>query len=387
MQMTKSQWLLDVMGRFDFTMPSMAFDEIINRIELLSASKPVVAVPTGWRIRIFDDGAAVVEKDGLGGVVCKSSDESIASAILRELVGDILAASPAAPSPAQTERGAFEAWYRKEIHDAIMYRRDVKGSDRYGEYCQWFHEESWKAWQARAALQAAPAAETVTLTQQEFDAMRVALEVIAVGDSLTPTATAAHGLVASGFWTDTLESKAADAPGMAEPVAYVYEHATYPDDHARIVSFERKSHSEGFVCRPLVYEGEPQPSPTAVVLDDELALTVDARECLMDVVSHHHDFRTACLEVKASNETTRSDELYWQKQIDVLDRMKAQAERVLTAASPQPVEQTRALTDQEIYDKFDFLEGVVNETTYRQIARKAIEIARAAARPASGETE
>jgi hypothetical protein len=65
---------------------------------LLSASKPAVTVPTGWRIRIFDDGAAVVEKDGLGGVVCKSSDESIASAILRELVGDILAASPAAGS-------------------------------------------------------------------------------------------------------------------------------------------------------------------------------------------------------------------------------------------------------------------------------------------------
>jgi hypothetical protein len=35
-----------------------------------------------------------------------------------------------------------------------MFRRDVKGSTRYGEYCQWFHEESWKAWQARAALTA-----------------------------------------------------------------------------------------------------------------------------------------------------------------------------------------------------------------------------------------
>jgi leucyl aminopeptidase (aminopeptidase T) len=58
----------------------------------------------------------------------------------------------------------------------------------------------------------------------------------------------------------------------------------------------------------------------------------DARECLMDVVSHHHDFRTACIEIKAANETTRSDELYWQKQIDVLDRMKGQAERALTAA-------------------------------------------------------
>jgi len=52
------------------------------------------------------------------------------------------------------EREAFEAWYRKEIHDATMFRRDVKGSTRYGEYCQWFHEESWKAWQARAALAA-----------------------------------------------------------------------------------------------------------------------------------------------------------------------------------------------------------------------------------------
>jgi hypothetical protein len=64
----------------------------------------------------------------------------------------------------------------------------------------------------------------------------------------------------------------------------------------------------------------------------QTAITDDARECLMDVVSHHHDFRTACIEIKAANETTRSDELYWQKQIDVLDRMKGQAERALTAA-------------------------------------------------------
>jgi hypothetical protein len=63
----------------------------------------------------------------------------------------------------------------------------------------------------------------------------------------------------------------------------------------------------------------------------DVSLTDDARECLMDVVSHHHDFRTACIEVKASNETTRSDESYWQKQIEVLDRMRAQAERALAA--------------------------------------------------------
>jgi hypothetical protein len=40
-------------------------------------------------------------------------------------------------------------------------------------------------------------------------------------------------------------------------------------------------------------------------------------------------------------------------------------------------EQT-VLTDQEIYDKFGFLEGLVNEHTYRHIAEKAIEIYKAA---------
>jgi hypothetical protein len=57
----------------------------------------------------------------------------------------------------------------------------------------------------------------------------------------------------------------------------------------------------------------------------------DAHECLLDVVSHYQDFRTAILEVKAHNETTGSDELYWQKQLNVLDRMKAQAERALSS--------------------------------------------------------
>jgi hypothetical protein len=52
-----------------------------------------------------------------------------------------------------------------------------------------------------------PVEPKVTITRQQFDAMRVALEVIAVGDSKTPSDTAAHGLVASGFWTDALETE------------------------------------------------------------------------------------------------------------------------------------------------------------------------------------
>jgi hypothetical protein len=48
LNMTNSQWLLDMMGRYKFTIPSVAFDEIIDRIELLSASKP--AVTDGYEI-------------------------------------------------------------------------------------------------------------------------------------------------------------------------------------------------------------------------------------------------------------------------------------------------------------------------------------------------
>jgi hypothetical protein len=68
--------------------------------------------------------------------------------------------------------------------------------------------------QARALLASKPAAAAVTLTEQQFDAMRVALEVIAVGDSKTPSDTAAHGLVAAGFWTAELESQNATAPAQ-----------------------------------------------------------------------------------------------------------------------------------------------------------------------------
>jgi len=68
--------------------------------------------------------------------------------------------------------------------------------------------------QARALLASRPAVPSVTLTEQQFDAMRVALEVIAVGDSKTPSDTAAHGLVAAGLWTAELESQNATAPAQ-----------------------------------------------------------------------------------------------------------------------------------------------------------------------------
>ncbi|MFT4064336.1 hypothetical protein [Paraburkholderia sp.] len=48
------------------------------------------------------------------------------------------------------------------------------------------------------------------------------------------------------------------------------------------------------------------------------------------------------------------------------------------AAAPQSAA-TVALTDQRIYDKFGFLEGLVSENTYRKIAKTAIEIYKSAA--------
>lgn len=53
-------------------------------------------IPEGWRMRI-EEGAAVVQKEGLGGVVAYADDASIAATILHALVTDLLATRDAAP--------------------------------------------------------------------------------------------------------------------------------------------------------------------------------------------------------------------------------------------------------------------------------------------------
>ncbi|WP_256704453.1 hypothetical protein [Burkholderia pseudomallei] len=76
------------------------------------------------------------------------------------------------------------------------------------------------------------------------------------------------------------------------------------------------------------YALAPIEQPAAAPIDD-------ARECLMDVVSHHHDFVTACKSIKGELHACGAHDsaAYWQKQIDVLDRMKAQAERALATSA------------------------------------------------------
>ncbi|WP_431206766.1 hypothetical protein [Burkholderia cepacia] len=84
--------------------------------------------------------------------------------------------------------------------------------------------------------------------------------------------------------------------------------------------------------RTALLAAPPVEQPAAAPIDD-------ARECLMDVVSHHSDFVTACKAIKGELHACGAHDsaAYWQKQLDVLDRMYAQAERALDAmAQPAP---------------------------------------------------
>lgn len=119
----------------------------------------------------------------------------------------------------------------------------------------------------------------------------------------------------------------------------------------------------------------PVEQPAAAPIDD-------ARECLMDVVSHHHDFVTACKSIKGELHACGAHDsaAYWQKQIDVLDRMKAQAERALatsaneTGAEGPAIELLRKFME---YRDSDYVPNVLFDC-----ARTIIDNAMAAAAPA-----
>ncbi|MCA8037062.1 hypothetical protein LGM46_29265 [Burkholderia arboris] len=65
----------------------------------------------------------------------------------------------------------------------------------------------------------------------------------------------------------------------------------------------------------------------------EAAPADDARECLMDVVSHYRGLSTglAFMLNQACGDKNADDEAYWKHEIKALDRMLAQAERALAA--------------------------------------------------------
>jgi hypothetical protein len=76
-----------------------------------------------------------------------------------------------------TEREQFEEWIAENRPDVELYRRDVKGSTRFGEYCKSSAQESWEVWQEsrRAALEeAAKSFELFFKRNDELDAGYVA---------------------------------------------------------------------------------------------------------------------------------------------------------------------------------------------------------------------
>lgn len=77
-----------------------------------------------------------------------------------------------------------------------------------------------------------------------------------------------------------------------------------------------------------------EPAVAAKAVQQTTPLSDDARECLLDVVSHHRDFVQACC---CTIRHAKGDDVsYWEHQVNVLNRMKEQAQRAL-AALPQVV--------------------------------------------------
>jgi hypothetical protein len=69
----------------------------------------------------------------------------------------------------------------------------------------------------------------------------------------------------------------------SEPTAYLYEHAQYPEDYTRVVSFERTDYSTGFACIPLY--AHPAPSPKAPAPSVEQPLSDEQIEGYADNAS------------------------------------------------------------------------------------------------------
>ncbi|MCW0132756.1 hypothetical protein [Burkholderia pseudomallei] len=129
----------------------------------------------------------------------------------------------------------------------------------------------------------------------------------------------------------TTDNSRADALTDAQIIDLIYECDIPPYCELAAIDFAR---------RLLLAVSQPAAAP----IDD-------ARECLMDVVSHHHDFVTACKSIKGELHACGAHDsaAYWQKQIDVLDRMKAQAERALATSANE----TGAEEAAEPYDEGD----------------------------------
>lgn len=111
------------------------------------------------------------------------------------------------------------------------------------------------------------------------------------------------------------------------------------------------------------------------------AVPDEARECLLDVVSHHHDFAEAvqrCADIERENGDDE-DVGYWKHQADVLNRMKEQAERALAAAPAQVEQQAPAAPSNGRGAMFvEFVSALAAKAGHKELAADLLAAIRAA---------
>jgi hypothetical protein len=129
------------------------------------------AVPDGWKLVPIKITAAMIEagleghygkrrarmSGGAAGIIMTVDGKDWSGAdAMRHIWKGALDAAPQPPSadaaaaPAD-ERAAFEVYMRARHPHVELYRRDVRSSSRFGQYCREFAQEMWELWQDRAA--------------------------------------------------------------------------------------------------------------------------------------------------------------------------------------------------------------------------------------------
>ncbi|OQS41166.1 hypothetical protein [Chromobacterium haemolyticum] len=132
------------------------------------------------------------------------------------------------------------------------------------------------------------------------------------------------------------EEASPNYPAVPEGWALVKSPITEDMHRAAVKVLVRANGVDGLPQRMLdamVATAPPATVKDSLIVQQATGVPDDARECLLDVVSHHQVFVDACrfTQMHVDGENV----LYWKHQIDVLDRMKEQAERALRAAPTQ----------------------------------------------------
>jgi len=97
----------------------------------------------------IDDGEWPLEVDSIvSGVVTHKTAATNVDGDSCEYAAAPSADAAAAPAD---ERAAFEVYMRARHPHVELYRRDVRSSSRFGQYCREFAQEMWELWQDRAA--------------------------------------------------------------------------------------------------------------------------------------------------------------------------------------------------------------------------------------------